>query len=315
MTQQILVFSAEGHRLDTWGGRGEGPGEFSLAAALVGLPGDSVAVPDLIMRRTPILDSEGAVATTFRNDLRLDPRGEGMVPAQSCCIPLGGVSSNLLVWRYPRVWPREGTGRREVVTTVVRVSRTSTDTVGTLPAGHADDWPDGTASMVSERLGPSIGATIVNGGLLVIGSGQTYGFDVVDVRSGALLRRVRALKPRQPVTAELLRRLESWEASRRAGTSADRLRELARRPVADSVAAFASLQATMSGEVWLGKYLVTPDERSIYQVFSAEGAWLGAVELPGNGVILHMDDSYLIRGTSGAFDESLIEVWSIGPVR
>ena len=55
-TNELRVYGADGGHLATWGGEGEGPGEFLLMQSLVRWPGDSLAV----------WDSDGSLARLVR---------------------------------------------------------------------------------------------------------------------------------------------------------------------------------------------------------------------------------------------------------
>lgn len=48
---EILVFDAAGQHIDTWGGSGDGPGEFRYLEWLAFLPPDSLAAGDGGLRR------------------------------------------------------------------------------------------------------------------------------------------------------------------------------------------------------------------------------------------------------------------------
>ena len=61
-TSELRVFSAVGEHLSTWGGQGEGPGEFSAYSpeAASWWPGDSVAGSNSWRRRIEVFDSQGS---------------------------------------------------------------------------------------------------------------------------------------------------------------------------------------------------------------------------------------------------------------
>jgi len=60
--QQIHVFDSEGAHLRTVGGKGEGPGEFRMAQALVMGPGDTLWVTDPMTRRYSVFGPDGGLA-------------------------------------------------------------------------------------------------------------------------------------------------------------------------------------------------------------------------------------------------------------
>ena len=64
---EVRVYDAEGAHLDSWGGQGEGPGEFAHTTSVGLWPGtDSVAVWDLRLSRLSLFDGEGTFGRTER---------------------------------------------------------------------------------------------------------------------------------------------------------------------------------------------------------------------------------------------------------
>src|SRR5690606_8145107 len=64
-TNELRVYGADGGHLATWGGEGEGPGEFLLMQSLVRWPGDSLPVWDRRTRRITLYSVEGDLGRTF----------------------------------------------------------------------------------------------------------------------------------------------------------------------------------------------------------------------------------------------------------
>ena len=60
-SNELRVFSPDGSHAGTWGGQGEGPGEFTVYSptAVVSWPGDSVAAPNPWALRLSIFDTDG----------------------------------------------------------------------------------------------------------------------------------------------------------------------------------------------------------------------------------------------------------------
>ena len=61
-SEELRIFTADGTLTDTWGGEGEGPGEFRALSFLAVLPGDSALVFDRRLQRATVFDPLGRVA-------------------------------------------------------------------------------------------------------------------------------------------------------------------------------------------------------------------------------------------------------------
>jgi hypothetical protein len=66
MSQRVQVFDASGNYVRTLGRPGSGPGEFSqVTTAVLVTPGDTIAVPDMMLQRTTRFGPDGQHATDF----------------------------------------------------------------------------------------------------------------------------------------------------------------------------------------------------------------------------------------------------------
>ena len=75
-SSEVRVFSPDGSHSGTWGGQGEGPGEFTRGPlAVASWPGDSIAAPDFGKRRLMIFDMDG----NYGRDVALDATRLGVV--------------------------------------------------------------------------------------------------------------------------------------------------------------------------------------------------------------------------------------------
>lgn len=62
----ILVFDSAGHHIVTWGGIGDGPGEFGRLEWFAYRPPDSLAAGDARLRRVTVFDANGEFVRSFR---------------------------------------------------------------------------------------------------------------------------------------------------------------------------------------------------------------------------------------------------------
>jgi hypothetical protein len=113
-TQTLRIFSLrDGRYLATFGRKGAGPGEYSNAAYLQPLPGDSLFVSDLQQSRYTLLDSAGHVATVVSlAALRVGTR----------TTPLGRLADGSILAWATRFDAAAGPGPQPIRVTILRVS-------------------------------------------------------------------------------------------------------------------------------------------------------------------------------------------------
>ena len=90
-SNELRVFDALGNHVTTWGGRGEGPGEFSGLSQVHRWPGDSLIALYSQGRRLSVFDSEGNYGRAFTLQ-----RGRCFLPGRSSLA--GRVSSSAPIW-------------------------------------------------------------------------------------------------------------------------------------------------------------------------------------------------------------------------
>lgn len=130
-SQEIRIYGADGIHLATWGGRGEGPGEFIDPTTLSWWPGDSVAVWDRRLRRLSIFAADGALGRTL-----VFPTIEGMpTPLFSHAQADGNSVVRMTV--LPPEGPPRGLSRQPVAAAVVDPDGALRAGLGTHPGREA----------------------------------------------------------------------------------------------------------------------------------------------------------------------------------
>ena len=125
----ILVFDADGAHVATWGGTGDGPGEFRRLEWLASLPPDSLAAGDGRPRRVTIFDSDGGFARSFATASAVDPASRPVPPR-----PLGLLANGSVIAAYfDRPAAVEGTARPSVEIVATAPAGDSMHMVGTWP--------------------------------------------------------------------------------------------------------------------------------------------------------------------------------------
>lgn len=125
----ILVFDAAGEHVATWGGTGDGPGEFRRLEWLAFLPPDSLAAGDGRLRRVTIFDSDGGFARSFATASAVDPASRPVPPR-----PLGLLANGSVIAAYfDRPAAVEGTARPAVEIVATGPTGDSMQMIGTWP--------------------------------------------------------------------------------------------------------------------------------------------------------------------------------------
>jgi len=315
MTAEVRIFRPDGEFEGLWGRRGEGPGEFTSVGAIYRLAGDSVVVLDRIKRSATLFGPNGTPLRRVQHPLPFLPPARH-VPAQSCCIPIGAAADGSVIWRYPMVWSREGSGRRPSLTTVVRVSPdgAALDTLGVFEAGIAAPWP-GPNDVVPITFTP-YPSVVVSGEWVYEGNGSFLGYTVRDL-TGQAVRIARALVPRTAVTPEYFAEWKERERER-FGATRENTPELTRwileKEHADSLPAYNRILVDALGFVWLSRWvepaLFSTTPRT-FEVFDPEGVWLGSVQAETAFQAVEIGEDYILGLRRGELDEHYVVLYDL----
>jgi hypothetical protein len=279
---ELRFFDLLGNFIESWGGHGEGPGEFQQPRFLHTVAGDSIAIWDQVARRITIFpsDSEEGLGTVPGGRVGAAQGTSGSHVLQSAAAgvlrfnPSFGDHETLpMTTNLVLIDPAQGT--EEILATtealMVRIRTTNGVPLGTSPPyrflrAYAADR-DG--FYITTPEGPHLLA---------------YAWD------GRLRRIIRILEPVNDVTeAEF-----GAEIDRRAEAAAERgsLTVQAYRSAFDEIAhpeiepAFEELLVDDQGWVWARAFQEGPDESLTWLVFDANGEGRGSVEMP-EGLSVH----------------------------
>ena len=112
---EIFVFDSEGRHVATWGGVGDGPGEFRRLAWLAFKPPDSLGAGDFRLFRVTVLDANGRFVRNVETASAMT-RSAGTVPAR----PIGLLSDGSVVTAvFESAAPVEGSQRPGVEVAVI----------------------------------------------------------------------------------------------------------------------------------------------------------------------------------------------------
>ncbi|MFC1661661.1 hypothetical protein ACFL3S_09455 [Gemmatimonadota bacterium] len=283
---EIRFFSGGGAFLRAVGRGGEGPGEFRWPSSVDRYRGDSLIVFDPQLSRVTILDPqwEASRIVSFRlpgaqvRDLR----------------PLGDTT---FVARAPLLWvPQERDGLYRKPDALIRLSAAGEvmDTIATVAGYEEFQWESGAVSAVPLFLRDSHFA--VHQGRIYVGDADQMEFRVYSV-AGQLEYVVRA------PTFDLSLSGQEIQAEREArlglNSSARRRDLLDAIPDPETRPAYSDLLVDSDGFIWAehsqGRTLkLMGDRPSQWTVFSPDGEWLGAVELPGRFYVFEIGWDYVL---------------------
>ncbi|MFC1575726.1 hypothetical protein ACFL5A_03670 [Gemmatimonadota bacterium] len=302
--REIRRFDAQGLHIVTFGGYGEGPGEFKSPRSWLRTGGDTLIV----------LDSDGTVA-------RFDPDGRLLVEIPTDGLHPGnelaygewvGVLPDGVLWggRYPRQAERpEGRIFRNPYSLVISDhDRTEVRTVGEFLMPSRFVGSDGVEGQYYPLF---LTTTVPNrqpAGLLV-GDNETFTIDLID-SDGTHLRRIRypgGVREPDPESMEEVRRVmleESEARAERTGGGQNPVGRVADLPNPAVWPGFMSLTGDEDGYVWAYEYrpgdmmalmYVTPSDAPYDAlVFHPDGHLLGSVQMPGRLIVREIGTDYVL---------------------
>ena len=314
--QRIRIFGPDGVHEATFGGRGQGPGEFRYIIDIAEV-GDSLRVTG--MRRVTWMTLEGSVIRTEP----LDWTGLTERLASTAYFGSGSPLSDggyLLNAELRRELPLPG-GIVRPPQPVFRTgpSMDGVDTLGIFPgieqvdlgsAERPDYWvlPFARRTLVAHGGSPSI---------VYVAANESH--DVLQFSVDGSLRRVlRPLRSSAPATrsdfdawkTEMLALLEG-----RPGVAADEIEpRMDRLPVPDSLPPYQHLIVAINGSLWagLGQPGIGRQEALDYILFSSTGTPLGHVSVPERFQLLEVGDNYVLGVSRDELDVQTLQLFELG---
>jgi len=286
---EIRAYSSDGAFLTSVGRNGEGPGEFSRPWSAQPFRADSLVVWDFWLRRITVLDAGlrlGRVATLPPSPLR---------PRQA----LFWLGDSTFVGIQTTTDAFEGLGYYRDPLNVIRFAFESEayDTIVTLAGNEGFRWeqggtrpPFGKRSQVAIRTGS-----------IIAGDADRMEFTVYS-RDGTIRQIFRVPSYDLSITrAERKRDLETLIHPDAPPFLHDAVRDM---PVPETKPAYASIRVDSEGYVWASHYQSYGDldEAQVWEVFSPEGRWMGAVTTPPRFDILTIGKSHVAGLYKDEFD-------------
>ena len=306
-SSEVRMFDASGGHLVSWGGEGEGPGEFMTLARVAPWPGDSIVAWYSSGLSISVFDSDGNYGRSF-----VLQSGEAEVWRRPRPIAVRA-DATILAIRDPEdadtavveIWDADGAlsaslgthpHREVIVTTNERGSR--------------------------ELSLPAYGRELVTGqwGDLVVAS-HTTRYEIRAFRGDGTLARIvrREHVLRTPTQEDLEPYIEEQLAMY--ATIPDfppEMVEQARKsfestPLAEAFPAFSRVLSDAIGNLWVREYDFPREERPapLWTVFDPEGRVLGFVETPKGLRIGQIGEDYILGHFRDELEVEYVQVWAL----
>ena len=301
-SQELRVFDASGTHLATWGGRGEGPGEFTGLGAVKPWPGDSIIAWYSQGLGISVFDSGGNFGRSFSlrgSQPRFGPQARAVRRDGAILAIKAPPSADTAV-----VELRDGDGALSV-------------SLGAYPSGEPVFTDTGSLTWV--LFGRELFIELW-GDLVVIS--PTTRYEIRAFRAdGALVQIVRRDHlPRTPTQADLEHHIEEelsrWEdvTDVTPEFQAQWREAIQSTPRAKTYPAFSSIMGDAAGHLWVREYDFPGEERAapLWTVFDPGGRVLGFVETPKElDWILEIGEDHLLGHATDELGVESIQLWPL----
>lgn len=324
---ELLVFDAEGAHIGSWGGEGEGPGEFEGLNLVRPWAGDSILAADPEQGRISIFDGEG---NHGRTAVLQNPGGEGLLATVADAVqspgPVGGTIPDALIGVLPGgtlfTWDfgnyaTVGFGRRDHSYALRTVDGDTRISLGKHPGPltYTENYSVGGGFAFIPLRHPFGQTTHVGvwGDLAVIGRTETY--ELRGFRSDGSLARIvrRDHEPGTPTRAEQ----DAYFRELVADYSEERRRRVAEVaanvPLVDAFPAFGAILGDAMGHLWVAEFKRPGDESpgTLWTVFDGEGLALGFVETPEGITVYEIGEDYVLGKATDELGLEYVKVWGL----
>ena len=307
-SDELRVFDASGIHVVTWGGRGEGPGEFTNLGQVHRWPGDSLLALYSQARRLTALDPEGNYGRDFA--LR---RGRQFFSVEDV-LPGGAILTSDFVRPMDRP---VGFSRLQSVYRVRGAEGEMRSMLGSFPG--------------AEIVGVRTARGVTGGGLpfghrvwafswgdqVAVAQNDTYEIKAFDL-DGTLTRIVRrdhelVVPTSAHMDAYIERQVAATPEEERAGRRRE-LREYHRdRPMPETHPAYDAAMADLAGHLWVREYHLPGEEvpGPVWTVFDRDGRVLGFLETPAGLAIFEIGDDYILGLARDDLGVQSVQVWPL----
>ena len=300
---EIRVFDSDGVHLESWGGQGDGPGEFgAMAPASLELwAGDSLMAREPFQRRLSVFSAGG----TFGRAFRLQGRYQSAVGQ----LPGGRILAQTLT-SYSGGTP----GTSELTRPDLEYGILEAD--GSV---HRDlgSFSGSELYVATTAEGPRVrrypfarnASAFVWGDLVVISTNDRY--EVRAYRTDGSLARIvrRDHEARAPTRADLRDHVARQDPGQpNASVVLDAVADM---PLVEAFPAFGRVLVDRADHLWVEEYRLPGEEHRLWTVFDPEGRVLGLVEMPGSFDVTEIGEDYILGTRDDELDIEYVESWPL----
>ena len=326
-SMELLVFDATGQYLASWGGQGEGPGEFAALNRVRPWATDSLIVDDPERGRISVFDLEGnhgwtAALRSRSGDNTMVASGvqalKGMIGlAMSPDVVIGLLPDGTLFTRDMESTRTKGFWRQDHAYALRTVDGDTRASLGRHPGPqtYSESYSQGRMTYVTPLRHPfgQTTHTAVWGDLAVIGRTESY--EIKAYRSDGSLARIvrRDYEPRTPTQAEqdasFRRRVARLPVERRVPVA----EVAANVPLVDAFPAFAGTVGDALGHLWVAEFERPGEEYdgTLWTVFDREGRVLGLVETPEGLTVFEIGEDYILAKMTDDLGVEYVRLWGL----
>lgn len=281
-TQEIRFYDSQGQYLRRAGGRGQGPGEFTVLEFIAVVPGDTILAYNRIPPQLVVLTADGSYVRTEAVPIPKETKTfVGIVMAAGM---LSG--SRLVLNAHPiygfQVDFIDGPNRAPVPVGIANVPLQRFDSIIAAPGFEAlvQHWGNG-GVRYSQMPFHRAADILARDSSIWVAPNDDYTVRVHNA-DGRLVRLIRVQQAPVPVTSD---HVASYKAAFYARyPNADRAefeRSFAASPTPETLPAYEGIDVDRGGNLWVHAYPLPgstgPDS---VRVFGTDGRWLGDLELP-----------------------------------
>jgi hypothetical protein len=304
---EVRVYDASGVHLASWGGEGDGPGEFRHTTRLVPWPGsDSLAVWDMRLSRLTLFDATGAVGRTQT----FPGVGDIDRPGSLWSLPDG----NLVLMGVAFPDPEEMVGllRTPEVFAVAGRDGSLVASIGDFPG--LETWMQFTGEGLNIVRLPlsrrNVSGQVGQG--MVIASNERFQLDFYGAE-GDLHRSVRVATPPTPVTAAML----ETEVEHRAANMPEEARpgyraSLQDMPTPETLPVFVQVLEDAVGNVWVRLFsLPSQPGPAEWAVFDPTGQIVGRMQTPDGLEVFQIGEDFILGSMEDALEVEHVQIWPL----
>ncbi|MYG82163.1 MAG: hypothetical protein F4187_10590 [Gemmatimonadetes bacterium] len=307
-SNELRVFDALGSHVATWGGRGEGPGEFTSLILVHRWPGDSLIALYSQGRRVSVLDSAGNYGRAFTLQ-----RGDAFFLVESI-LPGGAIVSSDL---FLRGMLPDGLSRPENHYRIRDAEGELGPTLGSFPGTEWFFRSSGGGRMGTQIPFAHQVFAFAWGNLAAVAPNDTYEIRAFDL-DGTLKRIVRRDHDLvAPTPAHIDAHIERAVAARPEEEPAEVRQRMSEYylevPLPETYPAYAEAMSDLADHLWVREFGLPGAEpgNPVWTVFDPDGQVLGYVETPAGLQIFEIGEDYILGRATDDLGVEYVQVWSL----